>query len=87
MQYTPEVIMPADKDYVEMNDNRIRKGTMAAALTNAKIVSSATATDEEKQLALETIRALAPTLIVFGLMEFLQWKSPKIQAIFDQFQR
>ncbi|OGT39699.1 MAG: hypothetical protein A3F12_01665 [Gammaproteobacteria bacterium RIFCSPHIGHO2_12_FULL_38_14] len=80
----PEDMIPDDKSHFEMGGKTIRKGTMAAALTNAEIVESPDATVAEKQAAMETIKELAPVLKAFGLTKFLTWKNPKIQAIFDE---
>ncbi len=84
MSYTPEDMLPDDKSYFEMNGKTIRKGSMAAALANAKVIDSNNTTQEEKQAALDTLKSLAPTLIAFELTEFMQWKNPIIQAIFDE---
>lgn len=85
MSYRPEDILPDDKDYVETKEGqKIRKGSVAATLANAKIIESADASLQEKAEALDAIRALAPTLIAFDLMRFMQWKNPIIQAVFDE---
>lgn len=84
MSYTPEDMLPDDRNHFDMNGQTIRKGSMAAALANAKIVESKTASKEEKQEALSALEKLAPTLIAFELMHFMQWKNPEIQNIFDQ---
>ena len=84
MGYKPEDILPDDKSYVEKDGQTIRKGSVAAALANAKIVESETASKEDKQAALDNLKELAPTLINFELMDFLQLKNPQIQQIFDQ---
>lgn len=87
MSYSPEDLLPDDKNHVEMNGTKIRKGTMGAALANAKIIESSDATTEEKQAALIALKQLAPALIAFGLTTFLQWKNPIIQNIFDQVEK
>ena len=84
MSYQPEDILPNNKNHVEINGKVIRKGTMGAALANAKIIESAQATPKEKQAAFNVLKTLAPSLIDFELTKFLQWKNPKIQCIFDQ---
>ena len=84
MSYLPEDILPDDKNYVEKNGKIIRKGSMAAALANAKIFESPSATPQEKEAALQALTQLAPTLVAFELTHFLQWKNPIIQKIFDQ---
>ena len=80
----PEDMIPDDKSHFEVSGQTIRKGTVAAALANAEIIESIDVTAAEKQAAMDTIKELAPVLKAFGLMKFLTWKNPKIQAIFDQ---
>ena len=83
MSYTPERMLPDDRNFFEANGKTIRKGTIAAVLANAAVIESDTATQAEKMEALEMLKTLAPTLTAFGLTTFLQWKNPRIQAIFD----
>lgn len=87
MSYTPEDMIPDDKSHFEMGGQTIRKGTMAAALANAEIVESTNSTATEKRDALNAIKELAPVLKAFGLVRFLTWKNPEIQAIFDESDR
>ena len=84
MGYKPEDLLPDDKNHFEKNGSTIRKGTIAAALANASIVESTTATAEEKQAALDAIKVLTPQLIAFELTKFMQWKNPQIQSIFNE---
>lgn len=83
MSYTPEDMIPDDKSHVEISGKTIRKGTMAAALANAEIIESPDSTSQEKCDALNAIKELVPALKAFGLVRFLTWKNPEIQAIFD----
>ncbi len=83
MSYKPEDLMPDDKNYCEVNGKSIRKGSVAAALANAKIVESKNATAAQKKAALEALQQLAPALVDFELTRFMQWKNPEIQKIFD----
>lgn len=81
----PEDILPDEQDYfTDQNGNTIRKGTVAAAIANAGIVESNESSGEEKEAALLVIRELAPTLKNFGFNQFLSWKNPQIQKIFDE---
>lgn len=84
MSIRPEDVMPDNQDHVERDGKTIRKGTMAAALANAEIVESSTASAADKAVALDTLRELAPTIKAFGLMQFLTWNNPDIQKIFDE---
>ena len=81
---TPESMIPDNENYFERNGLRIRKGTMAAAIANAEIIESETASEVDKKAAIETLKNLAPTLNAFGLNKHFYWRNPQIQAIFDK---
>lgn len=80
----PQDIMPDSVDTIDKAGVTIRKGTMAAVIENAAILTANDATEADKQTALEAIRDLAPALITFGITEHVSWKNPQIQAIFDE---
>ena len=80
---TPKDMIADNGSYFKKNGKTIRKGTMAATLSNADAFESKETTKEEKQEALKGIEALAPTLKAFGLMKHLRWKNPEIQKIFN----
>jgi len=63
----PENILPNDVNEIEINGIKARKGSVAAALANAKILSLDSSTVNEKTSAKETIKKLAPTLIALEL--------------------
>lgn len=84
MSIKPEDILPDHINAVEINGLVARKGTVAAALANAKILASDNKTEEEKNKAKEMIRELAPTLIALELHQHLTWKNPEIQKIIDE---
>ena len=81
---TPESMIPDNENYFERHGQRIRKGTMAAAIANAEIIESETAFESDKKEAMETLKNLAPTLNAFGLNKYFYWRNPEIQAIFDE---
>jgi len=88
MNYTakkPEDILPDNQDYfTDTNGNTIRKGTVAAAIANARIIESDKSSIVEKEAALAAIKDLAPILVNFGFNQFINWKNPLIQKVFDQ---
>ena len=80
---TPEELIPENSTYYIKDGKQIRKGTMASAILNAEILESEKSTLEEKNAAVKILEELAPTLCAFGLNKHFTWKSPVIQAIFD----
>lgn len=80
----PEDVIPDGESYFEQNGQRIRKGTMAAAIANADILESEDATKEEKAEAMKVLEVLAPILNAVGLNKHVCWKNPQIQAAFDK---
>lgn len=84
MSIKPEDILPDDVNAVEINGLMARKGTVAAALANAKVLASGDKTEEEKNKAKEMIRELAPALIALELHQHVTWKNPEIQKIIDE---
>lgn len=80
----PEDTLPDDADTIDMHGvKNMRKGTVVAVLANASILESATASPEQKQNALATIKEFAPTLVALGFREHLVWKNNAIQDIID----
>ncbi len=84
MAIKPEDMLPDNQDFATANGQRIRKGSMAAAIANATLIDSPDATPAEKQAALDAIRELVPALKAFGLTQVVTWKNPDIQALFEE---
>ncbi len=80
---TPEALIPGNVDYYIKNGQKIRKGTIAAAIANIEILESATTTPIEKDNALNILKDMVPSLFAFGLGKHFVWKNPMIQSIFD----
>ncbi len=76
-------ILADNEDTKIINGIEIRKGTIAAALANAKILHSSSASAKEKEEAMKAIKASAPALVALGLHEHVIWKNPEIQKIID----
>lgn len=84
MGFKPEDVMSDDASHVEKNGVVIRKGSMAAVMANIEVIEDDSASPAEKQSAKEAIKELAPTLIGVGMTEYVTWKNPEVQAIFDE---
>lgn len=82
MSVKPEDVLPDDQNFAEVNGIKIRKGTVAAALANADILQSSSATKFEKIAAKKILVELAPALVV--LHKHLTWKNPEIQHIIEE---
>ena len=79
----PEDMLSDTENFFEREGKKIRKGTMAAAVTNADIFESEAATEAEKAEAIKILKELAPTLNAFGLNKHFYWRNKALQAIFD----
>jgi hypothetical protein len=84
MSIKPEDILPDSINEVEINGIKARKGTVAAALANAKILASNDSTEIEKNDANEAIKELAPAMVALGLHHHLTWKNLEIQNIIEE---
>jgi len=84
MSLKPEDILPDDINSTEINGIKVRKGTIGAALANAKILSSKTSTEIEKSNAKEIIKELAPAMIALELHQHVIWKNLEIQKIIEE---
>lgn len=80
----PENILPDQENYLIIDGVKARKGTIAAVLQNAAILSSKNTTHEEKQAAKTSIMNLSPALIALGMHEHVIWKNPEIQRIIEE---
>lgn len=83
-QIKPEDILPKDIDAIEINNMVVRKGTVAAALANAKILASNTPSQIEKTKALKLIKELAPALVAMETHRHFTWNNPEIQKIIEE---
>ncbi len=80
----PEDILPDNMDFVEIQNQKLRKGTVAAVLANADVLLESKATKNEKNQALKTIKELVPSLITLGMHRHVIWRNPLIQALIDE---
>lgn len=79
----PEDVLPENENYALVDGVKIRKGSIAAVMQNCKILSSPTASQEEKNRAKETIIELAPALVLLGVHEHMVWKNAEVQKIME----
>jgi hypothetical protein len=77
----PEDVLADNENFKIINGIKVRKGTIGAALLNAAILSSTTATSKEKEEAKKVIIELAPALVVLGIYDQVVWKNTEIQEI------
>lgn len=77
----PEDILPDGIDSTELNGKVVRKGTIAAFLANAEILENAQADEKTKQVALTTLKELAPNVIAIGLHKQVIFKNPVVEQI------
>lgn len=78
---SPEELISDTDNFVIRKGVKVRKGTVGAALANADILISATATDQEKQLATEKLAELAPALAAIEISKHVTWKNPVIEKM------
>lgn len=79
----PEDILPDGEDFIEIQNQKLRKGTVAAALANARILEDPTATEDEKAHALKAIHSLVPALIALKMHDHVTWRNPLIQRMIE----
>lgn len=84
MAIKPEDILPEEINSISINGVTVRKATVAATLANANVLSSTTASEEEKLSALAKIKELVPALVAIELHKHVTWKNPQIQTIIDE---
>ena len=80
----PEDILPDGVDFVEIQNQKLRKGTVAAVLANADILADSEASENEKERALAVIKELTPGLVALNMHQHVIWKNPTIQNIIDE---
>ena len=76
----PEDILPDEINSAEIAGVQVRKGTVAAVLANADILTSEDSTQQDKDNALSLIKELAPAIVAIGLHRHVSWKNKEAQA-------
>jgi len=77
----PKDILADGEDSTTMNGRQVRKGTVAAFLANILILEKANSSEEEKNMALNTMKELAPDIIAIGLQQHVVFKNKQVQQI------
>lgn len=80
----PEDILPDGEDFVEIQNQKLRKGTVAATLANASILEDPMATKAEKEEALKAIQLVVPALVALKMHQHVMWKNPLIQNMIEE---
>lgn len=85
MAITPQNILKDGEDFAVFHGLDTRKGTIKAAIENAKIIESKNASAQEKQEAKEAFKELTPYLVALELHEHTQWKNQELQKMIDDY--
>jgi hypothetical protein len=81
----PEEILPDDVNEVSLDGVRVRKGSVAAFLANARIVVDAASTDEARRTAEAHIADLVPSLVALHLFDVFDVRDPRIRALVERY--
>lgn len=81
MSIKPEDALPDGQNFIEIDNIRIRKGSFAALLANADIISADTSSTEEKTEARITFAEIISTVVVSGVHKHIVWKNPDLQQL------
>lgn len=79
---TPEDVLRDGEDFKTIRGERVRKGTIAAAMRNMEALGGGSG--EEKEAALAMIKQLAPGLVVLGVHQHFICRNPEVEAILAQ---
>ena len=78
-----EDVLPDDVNHGDFNGVRVRKGSVGAFLTNAKVLSDPAASNEARAIAKRDIIDSLPALRALGLFDVLQVRDGELRAIID----
>lgn len=78
-----EDVLPDDVNYAEFNSVTIRKGSVAAFLTNASVWANPETDAGERALAEREIMATLPALQALGLFEVLEVHNEGLRALVE----
>jgi|GEM_PF-1443954 len=79
----PDDIINDSQNYAYFKGVKVRKGTIAAAIQNAKVLTCETASLSEKAEARKIIKELAPALVALDVYDQLVWKNKEVQQIIE----
>ena len=83
----PENVLPDDQNSRQFGSEKVRKGTVAAFLVNARIVEESVAGSPEYNQASTDLLTLLPKLKALGLFNFFEIKPGKVRQLIDGFPR
>ena len=76
----PEDVLRENENYAEFNGAKVRKGTIAAAIANAKLYLE----DHNNVGALQQLMRLKGDLKKVGLYDVLSWKDKELRDLLQQ---
>ena len=79
---TPENILPEDSSYIKKGNLTIRKGTIAAAIANAKLYFEDRTQNKDN---LGELIKLNENLKAIGLYDVFSWKDAELKDILESF--
>ncbi len=84
MSIKPEDVLPDGVDYAIINGKNVRKGSIAAFLANIDILENPNTSQDKKQLAISTMKELAPSVIAIGLHKHVNFKNNVAEKILKE---
>lgn len=80
----PTDMMSDHADYAEKNGTKIRKGTAAAFIANAKLLATGNLSKQMEAGIIEKMTEIIPQLQAFGFFDVLKIRSDKVRKIIQQ---
>ncbi|GAA1715419.1 hypothetical protein [Streptomyces yatensis] len=80
----PEDVLPAGVDSTAINGKTVRKGSVAAFVSNAIRLNDLTEGTPEYTAVVAQMRELTPALRTIGLFEVFQPLSPEVERILSE---
>ena len=79
----PEDILAEDANYGVIDGVRVRKGSIAAFLANARILLDERQSNEAHREAERHLRELVPGVRAFGLFDVCEVRNPRLRALIE----
>ena len=79
----PNDILPEEVNQVLLGGVPVRKGSVGAFLSNARVVVDPNATPEARAVARAHIEEIVPALDALGLFAILEIRDPEIRGIVE----
>jgi hypothetical protein len=80
----PQDVMPDHENEIALGDCVVRKGTVAAFIANALVLTEPTAPAEARRRAEEDLRALVPALRALRIFEVLAIRDSAIRRLVEE---